>query len=866
MGNDMTSVGPNVIAALKRALAQGNHRVYLPWYSDSKRPLEEIAAALNLVLLSGSGEGPIPDDARGLRALIQGVVSRCGAHPNFQTHEERLSMASHALGEWPETEKLRASAIGRIRSALEACGMRGFLLFCPHRLPGMFEWQTRAIQLAEEIVGRSGQVIVAGNTAPAVEHVSAVRITWQDFRQDVASVGEKVLSVQDPRIRSPRRLIQEFLAFLERLVTVEKPKRLVMPPSAPESVARIGDGLSGRAGSGSPKSVQSEQEPRWFSLVARVFFPDTSRVMSTFSAWEELQHRAGILLHLDPTDRQILIARGRFLILLRERHPDVYLAALNDLDGADQLYKVHLVLCGHAEQRAALSGVLLPFWAEKLKDVMLRELFFDCFGVSAREQPLVLRFESRTQLSKHLAWQSNAQVSPNSDAQEQRIRGEFRAWVAQVSSELRGCEAAPESPKDPAKDREVKAVTAAPETFRKILRLIDDCSDLDSADALEFAQILMSGYELFADGVAEQTLGRDLATSVEGLLDSALSRSQGALRFEATLLLARLLAVRGDSSYAKEAVRVLRRTHHDEFAITAIEIEEAFLLERHADYIGARQAYQQALKAAERISADELSARAVLGQLRCSIMGSFKARDDGRESREQQLRRLRAQAMVQVQEARAPELAGVGLEQRLFVSYRSSSRMLSNKIVSAFSAAPERIAAWSDQRIKDCEDFLPTIHRELLSCGAMLLILGPSFFESKWCIHELHFALGQNDQRGLPLFWLWYEEQPQPAAENGASKVDDPEKDPYSDAMSRWKETWLPLQKDPGHERFHLEECLDRIVRKGTCLRRQVLRYTKPSPPEPDEPLLKEDEFEWLLKPIRELLGAPTPTQTHRAA
>jgi hypothetical protein len=294
---------------------------------------------------------------------------------------------------------------------------------------------------------------------------------------------------------------------------------------------------------------------------------------------------------------------------------------------------------------------------------------------------------------------------------------------------------------------------------------------------------------------------------------------------------------------------VLRRTHQDQFCCTAIDLEEAFVLERRRDYIGASYAYLQALKAAEQISADELSARAVLGQLRCQIAGSWKDPDDDGGAAGKLLR-LRAQAMIQVQAARSPEIFGASPDSvpRIFVSYRSNTRPLSNSI--ARSLCKTKFTAWTDQRIKDCEDFSPAIHRELLCCSAMLLILGPEFFDSPWCLHELHFALGQNDQRGMPLFWVWCDQKGSKTVDGEyVSEISSTEK--CSNAISNWKEEWLKSQAYPDYHRFHIEDRIQRVIHSGICLSQKVIRF-KPTAAGMDAGKL--DALDKLLDPLQELL------------
>jgi hypothetical protein len=527
--------------------------------------------------------------------------------------------------------------------------------------------------------------------------------------------------------------------------------------------------------------------------------------------------------------------------------PHDYEAACNDLDGADQLYRVHLVLCGGSHGDALLSGVLEEHWQRALHSSVVRELFHTCFGSSAGDRPLVQRFESRPQLSKHLHWHevhSGADSGRPRFARPERedeafedIRASFDSWVRAVAGQLEGQRAHTDSVTVSASGASSQALgfDGCRQQFAALRARFEHLKPGDAGVALEYAQMLTSAYEILADQPDPDGLGGRLRLTIDRFLDTSLARSRGAVRFEASLLRVRALAVEERFMDARESSRVLRRISHDDLSRGAVELTDAFILERARDYHGANMRYQEVLRLAEQLGADELTARAVLGQLRCDVAA---AAGPHRE----RLLTLRAQTMVQVQAARAPELFYLSPTStpRLFVSYRSNYSKLTEAITAKFRSpakeAGERsssseIQCWTDHDLKSWEDFSPAIHRELLSCAAMLLILGPEFFESHWCIHELHFALGQHELRGMPVFWLWCGDKSAP--------------DQWPEAIDQWRARKTAEGKQPEYYRFHLEDRLQRIVRSGICLSQSILRI---------EPGASFPQLDDVLQPVRDTL------------
>jgi hypothetical protein len=833
-------VTSQVFQALYRAvkLARGGSRlVYFPWHSAKDEQLREIAAQLNFIFLPALPDTPNPENARGLRAFIDAMSGP--AH-----RPTSLADAHKALGEWPETEQLLEVAVKRIKAVIgcQNKSIQGVLLFCPRSMPSADEWTARAVRLAHARMGLP--VVVASSLRPSLDGIRSTDIRWEHYHSDVNAFFDQLqrseaeaeqtqttptASQDSERIRKNKqkrhRLCKGFISFLHDLVWQDTSLSVDAAPAAGAAVA------------GSPDP--DVDDPRWSALVARLSFPDTSRALAIFEEWADHELEEGPLA----PDELVRRGRERFLTLLRDLDKEAYSAACHDLDGADQLYKIHLVLCGGAHRESLLSGVLLPFWQQRFDNALFRELFLDCFGSSGQEHPLVQRFESRTQLSKHLRRHSSGSEGDAQNAAE-AARRQFRGWVDAVAKDLAKI-AEVEQQREKQQQDPVEADTPPPAAlgeFVKVLEAVKEAApECDAGDSLEFAQMLMSGLELFTGVDEPQKLAARIDPVITRLIKSALARSQGAVRFEATLLQARQLATVGRLLDAAAVLRDLRRTHNDSFRTVAIEVEEAHVLERRKDYIGASRAYLQALKQAERISADELSARAVLGQLRCDIAGGFMK---GTRADAKQAQRLRAQAMVQIQQARAPELVAISPDKvpRVFVSYRADSRPLSNCLAKELTG--DHFVAWNDQRIRRCEDFSPAIHRELLNSSAMLLVLGPTFFDSPWCLHELHFALGQNDLRGLPIFWLWSE----PGTGNPGDR-------PIATVISTWQQGWLPQHKYPDYQRAHLQDRLNRVMSKGICLSQTVVSYGPPSEENPEGAFDADPKsMEALLAPVKELL------------
>jgi hypothetical protein len=151
------------------------------------------------------------------------------------------------------------------------------------------------------------------------------------------------------------------------------------------------------------------------------------------------------------------------------------------------------------------------------------------------------------------------------------------------------------------------------------------------------------------------------------------------------------------------------------------------------------------------------------------------------------------------------------------------------KAVSEKLRAPTSSAApigpfhvWYDERLQYGDlDFSPTIHAELLDSDAVLFMFSPDFFDSPWCVHELHFAIGQHETRAMPLFWCWCD----PTADAHTNPQEN-----VRVAVERWKEKYLSTRQriygpeDASYHRNHVEERMGKVLALGRCLHTDVLR------------------------------------------
>lgn len=824
--------------------------IYFPWYDAHARDLAKIAAQLHVPLLTASSRIADPAACAGLLAIIEALRPQ---PPESDALPASLQKTADALANWPSTEALLSAARKRI-IAEKTQDLRAFMIFCPRTFSDSERWQADAIELLRDLKIR--RIIVSGATRPKGQ-IRDVRILWHSFSDDFAALvnhlfpAKPAQPTEAPQIQqSPisikkRALFQDFRDFLQRIVSFSD------GPSWDDEHAPA------------PKlpAAQSKRA-RWFALVARLCFPNIVLAREILEKWPTLEAASPAAdSHRSAIETETLHDRARFLMLLRLLWNDVYIAALNDLDGADQLYRLHLALFGGIRHDSLLSGLLLPRWRASLEDPALRDFFFDCFAGSNGFRPLVQRFESRTQLSKHLLWHDKLSNCENSLSQgasltdtpnaatssPDALRSNFLAWIQRIQTALGGAA-------DVKFNLQVEL--AIQETlhcqlhdFRSSVFIpIRNCRGLHSGEALEFAQMLMTAFELLSDHPRYKTQSDEIFAHISHLLDWSLQSSQGALRFEATLLRARMLVVRGLPLEARETLRPLRRLGQDPLGRAAIRLEEAFVLERSGDFLRAVRLYQNILEAAEAIGADELSARAVLGQLRCDLISgtihSTLIVNDPEVQAGRRLR-LRAQAMVQIQSARAPELFAMSAlgSARLFISYRAVCRSLTEQIAAYVKQVSPDLDGWYDQYLREWQDFSPVIHEKLLNSDAMLLILSEEYFTSEWCLHELSFAVGQHDLQGVLLYWFWCEPSP------GNTK--DPL--PWTQVLETWKDSEAVNLKYTAHQRHYLFERLKRLTQDGICLNQTVVRYaSEASGTRTCATAVDTATLEQLMQPIRQ--------------
>jgi hypothetical protein len=147
--------------------------------------------------------------------------------------------------------------------------------------------------------------------------------------------------------------------------------------------------------------------------------------------------------------------------------------------------------------------------------------------------------------------------------------------------------------------------------------------------------------------------------------------------------------------------------------------------------------------------------------------------------------------------------------------------------------------------------FGAAIHKALLDADAIFLFLCQEFFESPWCVHELHFALGQYEVRGVPLFWVWCVPH--------RDGVD------LEDSAVKSVRHWLsrPLNRKWEREtneyrRFHERERVERLIDHGMCLGPRIVAADDPATLDPAIDTL----FGWTQR-LYLRAGLPDPPATH---
>jgi hypothetical protein len=249
------------LRATLKATEQSRALVYFPWYGSFDAQLTSIATSLNLVALRGAPSDQHPYSPRGLIRIIDATI----ASGLSAKSEHLLTDTRSALSEWPSSEKLMQCAVSRIQTVLAKEAVRGILVYSSGSMPGAEQWQTQALHLADELTSKSSstRIIVTGDFRPkSKDALVVVRIPWAAFLEDVRKLAADELTPEPPgqESLSPFR---KFVAFLSHLVT---------PWDSDVSEATR------------PDDVLLNDE-RWFSLVARLCFPDGHLAVGILKAW-----------------------------------------------------------------------------------------------------------------------------------------------------------------------------------------------------------------------------------------------------------------------------------------------------------------------------------------------------------------------------------------------------------------------------------------------------------------------------------------------------------------------------------------------------------------------------------------------------
>jgi hypothetical protein len=807
----------------------GPRTVFLPWFAlnerESKDKLAELTRLLGVPLLVLPAQYSVTHDARLLKRLAKALCT-----PSVSDE------LAQALDQLPYSAPLEEEVVGRlaesVKKRIEAEPGFGTLAIAALQ-PG-----TDAESSVSRMLDRAAHigvktVLVLASKRPS-GMVESINLPIARLRRDVHALMPRAQSEPEPtdalrsddpsaddsRARKPA-FYAYLLAFFDRMT------------SAPGAEASQNIDMAGSKHDRTDEAegpTEDDTVADWADLLTRLSAANWGIAAEIADAWQRVgtltwKHFAGLgnagaLKPDNLEERETLELRLRFVEMLRVLYPQVFEAAADELDGADQLYRILLILCGQTHGDSLVASSLLPFWQEQLDDPLFRELCYGCFNEIGRDRSLVPRIESRTQLYSLLSLVARnfqpGEASPPSEVET--LFTEHREWLGRLA----------------AGDFCEEPILRLLECAQQVLK-----TNPTATQALQAAQVLMSAYELLPpedERVLRFRVDRSkVFKSIESFTRRAINQSRGAIRFDAALLRARLLAVRGDIDAALDVLRIMRRTVREQLSRCAMDVEEAFAHERAGDLLKATHMYEDALVVAERLGADELVARSANGCLRCDT-AAF-----GRNA--ELLTQMRARIIVEIQSARALELFPLSRRNkpRVFISYRKECVALAEAIVNEHSKASSHFETWVDLLlVAGKEDFNPRIHQLLHDADAIVVLLSPKYFDSAWCVHELHFALGQNDVRGVPLYWAWCSDVP---------RAGEPCELAARRAFDRYLENTYGRRSDDhvlsaqeverlSHQRAHVEERLDRLFARSRLLVNQPILNHRASAGDAVKPLL----------------------------
>lgn len=764
----------------------GPRVLFLPWFSfdetESRNKLIALTESLKLPLLFVPSHYSATQDANALRGLAGACCDPAAS-----------SKLQDAIRELPYSAALESEIVDRIADEIRNRKQPARLAIAALRAG------PDADMAVSKMLDRAAQVglkcvLVFAHKRPR-GLVETVELPLRLFRKDIcqlvpAAAKPPVMAGANEGARLPRSR----KGFYEKLLDFFQRK------------------------SDAPSEPEEETVADWADLLTRLSQSNWGIAANIAGEWERLEklidaHFAELEReeHLSPDnveERDAFELRLRFITILRVLYPAVFDAAALELDGADQLYRVLLILCGQSHGDSMVVGHLLPFWQQQLDDPIFQELCFACFNEIGRDRSLVPRIESRAQLFRLLALirenEDGAGARPSSSALDALIKAHVQ-WVRglSVSASLDGGSVAELS-------RQAESIANFEPT---------------ASEALQAAQIMMSAYELLPETGADKEKFGDLQDRlfnlVERLTRVAINQSRGAIRLDAALLRARANAVKGDADEGLDILRILRRTVREPLTRCAVDIEEAFIHERAGDLLKATHMYEDSLVAAERMGADELVARAASGCLRCDAVG-FAGDPD-------LVTTIRARIVVEIQSARAPELFPMTKRDKpmLFISYRRESAEITKALVSGLNSPESILATWTDQELQKGEYFNARLHQRLHDSDAIVLLLSPNYFDSAWCVHELHFALGQNQLRGIPIYWAWCGNDG-----DGGKPCELMARDAFNayveDLYGHRNATDLESQRLARlrHQQAHITERLNLLFARGRLLTPEAIRYS----------------------------------------
>jgi hypothetical protein len=753
-----------------------------------KRFSSAVGNSKEILRLSDRGDGAAPE------CLLRDLVQRLWVGDPVGKDE-----VIRALDKLDYSSRLEEAVICRLKEAGKGSGSgraSARLVLAALSADQRVEDSTRLIMNWLHRLEHDRPVLILAPQRPSDERIDEYRFASEQFADDVLEqLGSGQASIPNKRGSSSEE--HSILEWLLRAIGVRKSRK---PSDASEP-----GGLS--------EQEILDRTEEWAATIARLAAPNIDTVYQFTKQRLTILEKVAILMPekrgLKPVEapspgvrldlrlnneeeKYTLEARLYFLLLFKLLHPKAYHATLLDPDGTDQLYRLHLILVGETAGDTLISSALLPEWRLLLQDSLFRELFQSCFGTLHRELPLVPRFESRLQLQSHLHWLEGKAFGTTgfSDSPLANLLGKHQLWLQRVAAQVDevGIRLPP-----------LEELTAAADHLLK--------SHPSSADALQGAQILLSVAELSGEGIVSPTF--------KALVRSAVRSSRVGISFDAGLAIARSQALTKRFESALRRLRLMMRSAGDELVRLAVKTEIGFVHERKGDLYRARQIYQDVIRAAEEIGADELLSRAASGCLRC---------DSVQRKAPQQNRPLRAHIMLRIQSARATELAPLTMRSKpkLFLSHRDSTTVVAHGLHEAISTTtaeyPGLSTFFDKNDIRKMDDFSPKIHSALLDSDGIVLLMSKDFFDSPWCVHELHFALGQHEVRGTNIFWAW-------CVENSEKTEFNPE-----EAVRSWLEAEYDktAPANLGYKKSHLDDRIQRVFQYGTCLSNAIFRYSKP--------------------------------------